>query len=1580
VGRLDADAEHWLTITDAYAERWAQRYGHPKSEFYEMWIAGITGTPPTSGRVLYQIGQSVEDTKRAFISAMDDTRAALRRTHSIADTDRIIQDVLNEVVVERATAEESRALDLLHTAKKAMDAARDAQRTVLRQINEGIAKGAVSMVDQGKFLIHLTDPDASTLGHEMAHVFHQSLIQEATVNPLAKRDLEIFERWIGVKQGAWTDAAREKFARGFEAFMREGIAPTPELLGAFRRIRTFLHDVYLTVIRGGPLDVGLTDEVRRAYGRFFADIPEDAEALLTRQDRIAARLYEQGIELHPTVPALKVVPEPMEGALKFEGRYYTALTPQDIEVVHAVEAEINYQETVTSANRRLWDTLSTPSVKIEDPRMRRAVLDEIESMRQEVMAMTDGSEPEWFRALPNSRSKREDVLNALVLIEQGELPVGMRRPPARVVSRVRGALSDSIFSGTQVGPLPFRSPSPEIMRMSGFPEDLVSQADEQFYSRHGIHQAELLDVIVEREVREQQAQGWAAFVRNPAFYRGRSILDEWGEIANDRATFMASIEDTIRMLRDGPWGERNASPLIEAMQALKRDAEDFMGLVNADLSRRVPKNIRDAVAELRVLHPTFVPEGDLPEGLLQWLRSGQAIQARGQQAESMLTLWRDWIMGQAEKGDVFAKGLPIDQADILKNNLPAIVQAKYGVMDAAVYGSAEKGIKGALPETNHSMLDYSDYNNFDAIMRKIIPFWMFPSRSIPFWMEQTLAHPSTFALYYKYIQNSQRAAYRYGFIDSEGKPLSSLEGAYPLGDTGIWFNPLSPWSGRYIFPRAGRRYDDVDEELGVVAKVYSYLQEYGQYWGVSIGPWVSIALQMGGAAGVANQYSAFPLISELELIPKWWRDSLLEKMNLLDNPVVHSNVSPEVPWRDYLIERYMLTDVLDKLQNGDLTDAEKVALVHQAESAIGTTQRETVPLWQTYKRDFELGEYYIKTVGFFTGYYGRRYTDADAEMLRLRSELNSLRDNINRIVGAVVLGLEPDPEALYENYTKLRYGTPEGLVYNLYNSIRFVRMPESLKPARGLERRDLLATQIESDLQTRARYDYLALLQYVRDQKLHELPIGSDSPLKQKIWQDYMSQRVGADTMFPMARTEWMIGYKPTTSILAHYRDNWLRVIWETRPVWNKDQGEKYGDYQARFQQWIVELPMLADSLRPNFENNMTIALREGTAFRELGEAPMIDVPTFIAQLMKETTIETLDKWRDETATLYTALDRVYSRYYYDTYWDAIEGKSGKALELAKQLWKQGHPEPTTQQMVAWMAQDFAGRWTPEAIAAAAEGRGVDTVDERLAPKTGAERELEAIYTIYGWAAPGTQRGDMMEENRKLGGDDGDFDILLGAGGNWSDPDDRAAFLARMEKIALILKLGTPSLGQLRLQVQAESLNKEFRAQVEGRLGPDFWAEYTYYLSLSSYEKRGFKAKHPRIQKYYDMRTAWAKLNPVWAGFYIAKSTSGYSSGGGGRGGRRGAGGGAQASAAPFLPMGRRSTMNAMELVATPAKVGSKKPLANLPPELIQSIPQEILTHITEEVPLTAYELEYLSQLAQLHPEWRDALQPLTRL
>ena len=59
----------------------------------------------------------------------------------------------------------------------------------------------------------------------------------------------------------------EKWARGFEAYLYEGKAPSEELRGVFRRFRSWLKQVYQSLKN---LNVELTDEVRSVFDRMFA--------------------------------------------------------------------------------------------------------------------------------------------------------------------------------------------------------------------------------------------------------------------------------------------------------------------------------------------------------------------------------------------------------------------------------------------------------------------------------------------------------------------------------------------------------------------------------------------------------------------------------------------------------------------------------------------------------------------------------------------------------------------------------------------------------------------------------------------------------------------------------------------------------------------------------------------------------------------------------------------------------------------------------------------------------------------------------------------------------------------------------------------------------------------------------------------------------------------------------------------------------------------------------------------------------------------------------------------------------------
>ena len=66
---------------------------------------------------------------------------------------------------------------------------------------------------------------------------------------------------------AFDTAAHEYFARGFEAYMREGRAPTAELQSVFRRFKKWLTEIYKSMTE---LNVELSDDVRAVYDRMLA--------------------------------------------------------------------------------------------------------------------------------------------------------------------------------------------------------------------------------------------------------------------------------------------------------------------------------------------------------------------------------------------------------------------------------------------------------------------------------------------------------------------------------------------------------------------------------------------------------------------------------------------------------------------------------------------------------------------------------------------------------------------------------------------------------------------------------------------------------------------------------------------------------------------------------------------------------------------------------------------------------------------------------------------------------------------------------------------------------------------------------------------------------------------------------------------------------------------------------------------------------------------------------------------------------------------------------------------------------------
>lgn len=133
----------------------------------------------------------------------------------------------------------------------------------------------------------LKNADASTFVHELGHFFLETntriardLIAKPAENLTEQErqflsDVQTTLDWFGVKDLAAWDAMslneqrenHEKWARGFEAYLYEGKAPSEELRGVFRRFRSWLKQVYQSLKN---LNVELTDEVRSVFDRMFA--------------------------------------------------------------------------------------------------------------------------------------------------------------------------------------------------------------------------------------------------------------------------------------------------------------------------------------------------------------------------------------------------------------------------------------------------------------------------------------------------------------------------------------------------------------------------------------------------------------------------------------------------------------------------------------------------------------------------------------------------------------------------------------------------------------------------------------------------------------------------------------------------------------------------------------------------------------------------------------------------------------------------------------------------------------------------------------------------------------------------------------------------------------------------------------------------------------------------------------------------------------------------------------------------------------------------------------------------------------
>jgi len=124
----------------------------------------------------------------------------------------------------------------------------------------------------GEFNIDLlADADLSTFLHETGHFFLEvlgTLSETEKDGSQIKSDYQTLLDWFGVESREQiTTEHHEQFARGFEAYLMEGKAPSTALRSIFTRFKVWLTNIYKTL---SGLNVELTDDVRGVFDRLIA--------------------------------------------------------------------------------------------------------------------------------------------------------------------------------------------------------------------------------------------------------------------------------------------------------------------------------------------------------------------------------------------------------------------------------------------------------------------------------------------------------------------------------------------------------------------------------------------------------------------------------------------------------------------------------------------------------------------------------------------------------------------------------------------------------------------------------------------------------------------------------------------------------------------------------------------------------------------------------------------------------------------------------------------------------------------------------------------------------------------------------------------------------------------------------------------------------------------------------------------------------------------------------------------------------------------------------------------------------------
>lgn len=983
-------------------------------------------------------------------------------------------------------------------------------------------------------------------------------------------------------------------------------------------------------------------------------------------------------------------------------------------------------------------------------------------------------------------------------------------------------------------------------------------------------------------------------------------------------------------------------------------------LVNA--SRQLGIDVTPAVMRYR-----FPAVYMMDPGTLTYLRRVASAQDSLDRFREWATRYKGFFRAQVEAGNPMLRALTPIELQQVSTLGREMIDLMIAGERAAMLGGEFLGqqITGALPRTNRVMINYQDFTPFDQMMKGAVPFWMFPSRSLPFWLETMAVHPEIASFYIKYLEATERATWQAGFVTSDGEALPSMRGLVRVAD-GVWINPLAPWSGRYVFPAPNRYSDERITDISFGRGLMNMILRSMTMFGASPGPWIPMLFGKQGFNLIdPESYQVRGLIPQGQLIPPFAMNAIRRFMRQEEYGFIFTSaldiLDPDVSFQDFLIARQVLINAQSDMDT--MTMEQKRALIALAEQTISPVIRRDNPeaqaYWDRASNDLEMDNYWSAVAGYAVGFYFRPNTDALARFIEARNDIAIMRYTLNNDIAATLFEVPIDYEQRHNFVINNTYEVPENYLLTLYGSFAWTQVPYGSEPIRdnespqdyyertrgpsnvmqdtlGESRDAIVAHSIEMQ---RQRREYLEERRTIIDETIAQveaLPIGTHSSIRRAIWKEY-GDRVGLlELAYPLAGRDWVVGYKPESLVYEDFRNLWWNAVVATSPPHDPDR-ESYQDWRARYEEWESTLVEIAIPMMRGMRNRF-----DGTNFMD----PSLNFPEDLtARLVLETNPEGLRQWRLDNDSLYEAMSLVWTENFWNKWWEMMDRSTNTySRELIQRNFNEMFPgpnnQPTVEQFMEWMKATYGDRFSEQEVRNAYFGSGALNVEQRLKQSAAqdvgeqAAEQDDRLFELLTYIPPGDAQNALRDEFRRLGGDEDWFTLLMDTESTayWRNQDEVPEFERILRQALRNMGHTQPTDEQLREFTQARDEQDIFRAQVEQRLGEDIWQDQAYYYGLSSTERRELRERDPalyqRIQAYYEMQDEFATTHPVWAKYYNPDATAPATGTGGGgvrRVSRGTGGGGARTTAASlqYIPLGYRGVSEGRELLKSGKKLGA---------------------------------------------------------